>query len=158
MKSMVVLSLALASFAYADTLQVLRVPTPEPAHQPGTATPCAAISFARDGSIYGACRFTTGGSCGRYCLPAKTFYSATWDRNGLTPTLGPVCAYLSAGLVRRQRLVYVAPHSVADCTVNFEPNMETIVMDGYTFQYVTTRSDGAELLDLNNGASYLWTP
>jgi len=31
-------------------------------------------------------------------------------------------------------------------------------VDGYTFQYVTTRSPGAELLDLNNGASYLWTP
>jgi hypothetical protein len=42
--------------------------------------------------------------------------------------------------------------------VNFRPTGTTIVVDGFTFQYVSARNDGSELLDLNNGASYLWTP
>jgi hypothetical protein len=158
MKAMFVLSLVLSSAAYADTRQVLNDPQPLPPHQAGTATPCAAIGFAADGSIYGACRFTTGGNCGRYCQPAKTFYIATWDQNGVNPILGPVCGNLSGGLAGRQTMTYVAPYTAATCSVDFSPNNETVVVDGYTFQYVTTRSDGAELLDLNNGASYLWTP
>ena len=58
----------------------------------------------------------------------------------------PRRGHLSAGLRR------------SNCVVDFSPNDETIVVDGYTFQYVTSRSDGSELLDLNNRASYLWTP
>jgi hypothetical protein len=42
--------------------------------------------------------------------------------------------------------------------VDFSPNDETIVVDRYTFQYGTARSDGSELLDLNNRASCLWSP
>ncbi len=158
MKAVFVLSLLVSFSAYADTLQVLNDPQPLPAHQLGTATPCAGIGSAADGSIFGACRFTTGGNCGRYCQPAKTFYIATWDQNGLNAILGPVCGYLSAGFAGRQTTTYVAPYTAATCSVDFSPNNETVVVDGYTFQYVTTRSDGAELLDLNNGASYLWSP
>lgn len=158
MKAILVLFLVLASAAYANTLQILTDPQPLPPHQPGTATPCAAIGFAVDGSIFGACRFTTGAYCGRYCQPGKTFFVATWDRSALNPVLGPVCGYLSAGFAGRHTMTYVAPYTAATCSVDFSPNNETVVVDGYTFQYVTTRSDGAELLDLNNGASYLWTP
>jgi len=144
--------------ALADTLQVLSPPSPAPYHQPGTQQLCAAIAFAADGSVYGACKYTTGGNCGRYCHPGQTIYAATWNYSGLEPALGPVCANISAGLTGRQTTTYVAPYTAANCTVDFSPNNETVVVDGYTFQYVTTRSDGAELLDLNNGASYLRTP
>ena len=109
MKAVFVLSLLVSFSAYADTLQVLNDPQPLPAHQLGTATPCAGIGSAADGSIFGACRFTTGGNCGRYCQPAKTFYIATWDQNGLNAILGPVCGYLSAGFAGRQTTTYVAP-------------------------------------------------
>lgn len=158
MKATFVLSLILSSSAFANTLQVLKDPQPLPPHQAGTPTPCSGIGFAVDGSLYGACRFTTGGSCGRYCQPAKSFYIATWDRHGLNPILGPVCGHLSPGLAGHQIMTYIAPYTGATCAVNFSPNDETVVMDGFTFQYVSARSDGSELLDLNNSASYLWTP
>ena len=158
MKTVFVLSLILSCSAYADTLQVLDRPQPDPPHRPGTPELCAAINFAADGSIYGTCSYWGYTSC-RYCQSPKTFYTASWDRDGLNPTLGAVCGYLSAGLAGHQTMTYTTGHSAADCTVDFSPNNEIIVVDGYTFQYVTTRAtDGAELLDLNNGASYLWTP
>jgi hypothetical protein len=144
--------------ALADTLQVLSPPSPAPYHQPGTPQLCAAINFAGDGSVYSACKYTTGGNCGRYCHPAQTLYVATYDYSGLEPALGPVCAKISAGLTGHQATTYVPPYTAANCTVDFSPKNETVVVDGYTFQYVTTRWDGAELLDLNNGASYLRTP
>jgi hypothetical protein len=145
--------------ALADTLQVLSPPSPAPYHQPGTPQLCAAINFAANGSVYSACKYTTGGNCGRYCHPAQTVYAATWDYNGLEPALVAVCAKISAGLTGHQTTTYVPPYTAANCTVDFSPNNETVIVDGYTFQFVTTRTtDGAELLDLNNGASYLWTP
>jgi hypothetical protein len=145
--------------AVADTLQVLNRPSPAPYHQPGTPQLCAAIAFAADGSVYGACKYTTGANCGRYCHPAQTIYAATWNYSGLEPALGPVCANISAGLTGHQTTTYVGSYTVAKCTVDFSPLNETVVRDGYTFQYVSARSpDGAELLDLDNGASYLRTP
>jgi hypothetical protein len=144
--------------AFADTLQVLSPPSPAPYHQPGTPQLCAAINFAANASVYGACKYTTGGNCGRYCHPSQTIYAATWNYSGLEPALGPVCANVSAGLTGHQTTTYVPPYTGANCVVDFSPNNETVVRDGYTFQYVTTRWDGAELLDLNNGASYLRTP
>jgi hypothetical protein len=144
--------------ALADTLQVLSPPSPAPYHQPGTPQLCAAINFATDGSVNSACKYTTGGSCGRFCHPAQTLYVATSNPNGLEPMLGPVCGKISAGLTGHQITTYVSPYTAATCTVDFSPLNETVVVDGYTFQFVTTRTDGAELLDLNNGASYLWTP
>jgi hypothetical protein len=158
MKAMFVLSFLLSSSVYADTLQVLAVPQPEPPHHLGTPTPCAAIHFARDGSIYGTCSFAGYSNC-RYCQPPRTFYAAYWDGTGLNPTYGPACGHMSQGLTGRQVMSYEAGFSAANCAVDFSPNDETIAVDGYTFQYVSARStDGAMLLDLNNGASYLWTP
>lgn len=158
MKTVFVLSLILSCSAYADTLQILARPQPDPPHRPGTPELCAAIRFAADGSIRGACSYWGYTSC-RYCQAPKTFYTVFWNRDGLNPRLGAVCGNLSAGLAGHQAMTYTTGHSAADCTVNFSPNHETLVVDGHTFQYVTTRAiDGAELLDLNNGASYLWTP
>jgi hypothetical protein len=108
--------------------------------------------------IYGTCSYWGYTGCG-YCQSPKTFYTAFWDRNRLNPGFGEVCGHLSAGFAGHQTMTYTTGHSTADCTVNFSPNNETTVIDGYTFQYVTARAtDGAELLDLNNGASYLRTP
>ena len=60
--------------------------------------------------------------------------------------------------MNRVVVTYKPGHNASNCAVDFSPNDETIVVDGHTFQYVTARSDGSELLDLNNRASYLWTP
>src|SRR5438309_1530803 len=97
-----VLAILLPVAASADTLEVLSPPSPAPYHQPGTPQLCAAISFAANGTVYGACRYTTGSSCGRYCHPAQTLYAATWDYSGFQPALGSVCANISAGLTGRQ--------------------------------------------------------
>jgi len=158
MKALLALSLVLSSAAYADTLQMLEMPQPVQAHRPGTPTLCAAINFTADGRIFGTCSFWGYSTCGRYCQSPKTFYAAYWDRDGLSPTWGPVCGHLSAGLIGRQVMTYEPGFDRTNCVMNFRPTGTTVVVDGFTFQYVSARNDGSELLDLNNGASYLWTP
>ena len=157
MKATFVLSLLLVSPTYADSLQVLPS-LPSPGFSSVGPPACAAIGFAAHGTIYGACRYRIYTVSCRYCQLATRRYVITWDSKGLHPALGPLCATTNAALVNRVVVTYKPGYSASNCAVDFSPNDETIVVDGYIFQYVTTRFDGSELLDLNNRASYLWTP
>jgi hypothetical protein len=157
MKATLALSLLLVSPAYADSLQLLQS-LPSPGFSSVGAPACAAIGFTARGTIYGACRYKIYTVSCRYCQLATRRYVITWDSKGLHPALGPLCATTNAALVNRVVVTYKPGYSASNCVVDFSPHDETLLVDGYIFQYVTARSDGSELLDLNNRASYLWTP
>ena len=142
--------------AQADTLTLLSKPTPPPDSISVALSHCASIGFNTDGTIFGACKYTTG-SCGRYCTGPTSTYLATWAVSGYSPVLGVVCATTNGGLAGRVTTTYVAPHNAADCTESYGTHT-TVVIDGYPFYYVAAAPpDGRELVN-SNAASYLWTP
>jgi hypothetical protein len=140
----------------ADSLSQLPAPQP-PAHysNPGVPVRCAALGFAENGTIYGACRYTSG-NCGRYCQPPTYSYIVIWSADGVTAVSGDLCATTNGALANRVVTTYIAPHSALDCSLVW--NQPTIVVvDGYTAHYVSAANDGRELVNIND-VSYLWTP
>jgi hypothetical protein len=71
--------------ALADTLQVLSPPSPAPYHQPGTPQLRAAINFAGDGSVYSACKYTTGETAAGIATPPKPSTSPRMITTGSSP-------------------------------------------------------------------------
>ena len=105
--------------AQADTLTLLSKPTPPPNSISVALSHCASIGFNTDGTIFGACKYTTG-SCGRYCTGPTSTYLATWDVNGYSPVLGALCATTNGGLAGHVTTTFVAYRSSlasvgADC-------------------------------------------
>jgi hypothetical protein len=144
-----------SSVALADTLTVLSRPAPPPNSISVALSHCASIGFATDGTIFGACKYTTG-SCGRYCTGPTATYITTWDAAGYNPVRGALCATTNGGLAGHVTTTYVAPHDASDCSVTYGTHT-TVVIDGYPFYYVTTATDGRELVN-TNAESYLWSP
>lgn len=123
-------------------------------------TACVGDSFNADGSVLGSCHTATSSPCsGRGCQPVTmtTNYIATWDANG-NATGVQTCATVRHHLPQADQVTYVNGHSAADCHgVVFVQTNTVVVIDGAPFYYVSTSSNGAELVN-SNVQGFLYLP